>query len=189
MACAEGYKESNGEGMDMPPQSTMVDAGAIDSSPVPDASAMIDATNNNPTPTSGCDLPYLCAESAEECSDFWEGEVLPNISCDPAEGAVCCNPFTSESGGNDQSDGGMPAEPPSGTPMSRENFCMLIIECVMPEGSTMSDCNSVYDDSYCGNWDHYLTCMNSCASIDCASDEFGTEFVVCEYDCFENYCG
>jgi len=133
----------------------------------------------------GCGFPYMCATDSADCSSFWEGTVVASETC--SDGGVCCDPFSGES--SDSSDEASEVGPPTADPISRDTFCAKILECVMPEGATTQDCDDVYDDAYCGNWDYYLGCMDGCLEVECSEEDFGTAFVLCEGDCFDSYCG
>jgi hypothetical protein len=139
-------------------------------------------------PAGACDFPYMCVVSSGECTGFWEGRIMSNMNCADGAEPVCCDPFANEE--EPEPPGGtMPPGPPSADPITRAEFCAKILECIMPPGSTSADCHDVYGDAYCTNWDHFLRCMSSCEVIQCSNDAEHTQFVLCEADCFDAYCG
>jgi hypothetical protein len=141
---------------------------------------------------SACDFPNMCVESADECTDFWEGSVVGTITCSSSVEPVCCNVFPED--GSDSSDEDNSSEEPvpapsaDAEPLTRDEFCETILVCIMPEGSTATDCHDVYDDNYCGDWPTFLSCMNPCSNLECNPDGFSTQFILCEAECFNAYC-
>ena len=141
---------------------------------------------------SACDFPNMCVESADECTDFWEGSVVGDITCSSSVEPVCCNVFPEDgsdsSGDGNSSEESVPLPSADAEPLTRDEFCETILICIMPEGSSASDCHDVYDDDYCGDWTTYLSCMNPCSNLECNPDGFPTQFILCEGECFNAYC-
>jgi hypothetical protein len=131
--------------------------------------------------TGECVFPLQCVDTPGDCI----GEVVGSVSCGPTPG-VCCDPFAGE---DEETDPDQNPDPPDAEPITRDAFCDKILECVMPEGSLPSDCHEVYDDAYCGSWDPYLRCMRGCLAVECNPDDFDPDFLLCEGDCFDDYCG